>query len=486
MTVASGPQALPQGSGLGQAGPAQASTGQAPTPGPSQGRPPGQHPGGPLRASALRQATVLGAEAAARLRFWAHELAPSELPDLLAAASAPGRRLFWRHDTCLLGVGEALRLPLSPAWASPASTAGVREVLSRLRPVRASAAPPWPAAVPTALGALPYDPSQGGYLCVPKMLVGRRGKLAWATLVAEDEGSLGVEALREQLRELTPPPGTQPGPDRFILEPSMPHEQWKQLVALSVAEIQAGGLAKVVLARRVEVSANRPFLLGQALSRLVSLYPTCTVFRVEGFIGASPEVLVSKAGLGVSSHPLAGTVARSGDEAADASLLGTLLRSAKHRQEHRLVVEAIAARLGPLCSRLDVPAEPSVVALRNVSHLATDLRGTLKGPGPLPSALELAAVLQPTPAVGGAPVDRALSWQLAHEGFDRGFYAGPVGWVDARGDGEWVLGLRSAEVNGPKASLYAGSGIVAGSDPDAELAETQLKLQALLAALVRP
>jgi len=128
-----------------------------------------------------------------------------------------------------------------------------------------------------------------------------------------------------------------------------------------------------------------------------------------------------------------------------------------------------------------------VVALRNVSHLGTLLHGQLAWhPSGLPTSLELAALLQPTPAVGGLPVAAAIAWQRANEGFPRGHYAGPVGWMDARGDGAWALGLRSADISGPSACLYAGAGIVAGSDPDTELAETQLKLQALLAALVRP
>jgi isochorismate synthase EntC len=196
----------------------------------------------------------------------------------------------------------------------------------------------------------------------------------------------------------------------------------------------------------------------------------------------------------VLSHPLAGTVARSGDDVTDAALVAGLMASAKDRREHQLVVDAIAGRLAPLCRTLDVPAEPSVLALRNVSHLGTAIRGSLmaadgaamSSAASLPTSLELAALLQPTPAVGGHPTEAALQWQRDHEGFERGCYAGPVGWVDNRGDGEWALGLRSANVSGRHASLYAGNGIVAGSGPEAELAETQLKLQALLAALVRP
>jgi menaquinone-specific isochorismate synthase len=203
---------------------------------------------------------------------------------------------------------------------------------------------------------------------------------------------------------------------------------------------------------------------------------------------------------------LAGTVARSGDPATDDALVAALMSSNKDRREHQLVVDQIAAKLRPLAS-LHVPEAPSVVALRNVSHLGTSIKGTLYhgaggwadngAPGhsngknqgrsaALPTSLELAALLQPTPAVGGLPVDAAIQWQRDNEGFDRGCYAGPLGWVDRSGDGEWVLGLRSAHVSGNRAVMYAGNGIVVGSDPDAELGETQLKLQALLAALVRP
>ena len=168
--------------------------------------------------------------------------------------------------------------------------------------------------------------------------------------------------------------------------------------------------------------------------------------------------------------------------------MARLMASVKDRHEHKVVVDAIARALKPYCSSLQVPVRPSVVALRNVSHLGTVLRGTLRGGAAAgaPSSLELAALLQPTPAVGGLPVAAALRWQRENEGFQRGRYAGPVGWVDSRGDGEWAVGLRSADISGRRAALYAGAGVVPGSDPEAELAETQLKLQALLAALVRP
>jgi menaquinone-specific isochorismate synthase len=478
----------------------------------------------------LDAASVL--RSASHLRASSFALAPDQVPDMVLAAGAPERRLLWRGELALLGAGEALRIPLGPPWTGEAKTGLVHAVLNAIghdgpdlgnpgpfRPAHSGTEQAdgpvmtWPdlPSGAVALGALPYDPQSAGYLVVPEVLVARRGGAAQLTLVGPEGRPVpGLESALARLSELARPPEAALAPDGFTLAASPPHQDWERLVRRTVSAISRGELNKVVLARRVEVVANRPFVLHEALSRLASLYPTCAVFHCEGFIGASPETLVRRAGNRVFSHPLAGTIARSGDPAADDAALGALLASQKARHEHALVVEAVVSRLGPYCSQLEAPSQPSVLALRNVSHLGTPLAGKLRAPsaparltaqplgsggpswpGPswperLPTALELAAVLQPTPAVGGDPTEAAIEWQLATEGFDRGWYAGPVGWVDAAGDGEWVLGLRSAHVAGERAWLYAGNGIVAGSDPASELAETQLKLQALLAALVRP
>jgi len=164
------------------------------------------------------------------------------------------------------------------------------------------------------------------------------------------------------------------------------------------------------------------------------------------------------------------------------------LSSPKERAEHRFVIDELARALRPWCEQLEVPEAPEVLALRNVSHLATRIRGSLHAPGApsAPTALGLAALVHPTAAVAGVPRSDAMVYQRQVEGFDRGPYGGPVGWVDQTGDGSWALGLRCAAITGARAQLYAGVGVVAGSDPAAELAETQLKLQAMLAALVRP
>jgi menaquinone-specific isochorismate synthase len=260
------------------------------------------------------------------------------------------------------------------------------------------------------------------------------------------------------------------------------------LVAKAVDAIGADELVKVVLAREVVVAANRDIHVPTVLRRLRSLYPACTIVGCpvgdSRFVAASPELLVSRRGSLVCAHPLAGTIPRSGNPATDRALEDRLLSSTKDRAEHDLVVQDVARALEPWCSALDIPATPSIIELRNVSHLGTLITGTLRSGAP--SALGLAAALHPTAAVCGTPRAAALDWLAAHEGFDRGPYAGAVGWVDGRGDGEWVVGIRSAVIAGSSARLFAGVGVVDGSDPAAELAETQFKLQALLAAVVRP
>jgi menaquinone-specific isochorismate synthase len=257
-----------------------------------------------------------------------------------------------------------------------------------------------------------------------------------------------------------------------------------ETVAVATKAVREGRLRKVVLAREVMVEADRPFDVQSVLGRLRHGYPSCMVFSVDGFVGASPELLVSRTGDVVRSQPMAGTAPRSGDPSADARLAAGLLASAKDREEHQITIDMAHDTLLPWCSYLDYEAEPSVVAVANVQHLATLVQGRLSRPAP--SVLELVAALHPTPAVAGSPRDDAVAWIAAHEGFDRGRYAGTSGWVDARGNGTWAVTLRAAELDGPTARVVAGVGVVPDSDPLAELAETSAKFEALLTALVRP
>jgi menaquinone-specific isochorismate synthase len=243
------------------------------------------------------------------------------------------------------------------------------------------------------------------------------------------------------------------------------------------------GLRKVVLAREVLVEADVPFDRAVVLGRLRASYPGCFLFHVDGFLGATPELLVGRAGDVVRAQPMAGTAPRGGDPASDGRLAAGLLSSSTYRHEHQITIDMVFDTLIPWCSYLDYEPEPSVVGVANVQHLATLVEGRLSQPAP--SILELVQALHPTPAVNGWPREEARAWIAANEGFDRGRYAGAVGWLDSRGNGTFAVSIRCADVDGTTARLVAGNGIVEGSDPDAELAETQVKLQALLSALTR-
>jgi menaquinone-specific isochorismate synthase len=405
----------------------------------------------------------------------AHTVALPDAPDLLDVAGDRG--LLWRDERGgIAAAGEAFRLDFPAGLADGLAVCRAGEAL---RAVAVQDEVGLPGCGPVAIGALPFDRTAGGCLVVPRRIVGRDGNQAWLTRV-DPAGELPVtdEPARLMATPLEPP-------DQFNLTPSLPHSEWKALIAATVERIGAREFDKVVLARRVDIAANRPFVISDVLARLVALYPSCMIFSVDGFIGASPELLISRRGDQVTSHPLAGTVARSGDAHSDEALVAGLMASPKARGEHQVVVDVLRAALSPVCARLDVPETPSILGLRNVSHLATRITGQLH-PATPETALELVARVHPTPAVGGDPRDAALPYLQTVEGFDRGRYAGPVGWVDARGDGAWAVAIRSAEVHGSQARIFAGNGVVSGSDPADELAETQLKLQALLAALVRP
>ncbi len=403
---------------------------------------------------------------------------------LIAAAGSDG--ILWQHeDFGLAGRGVALRIELPRGLADGAAVAGVTGTLAAIQRGGTVAGPGTGA---VALGALPFLPGAPGSLVVPRVVIGRRGSEAWFTTITGPGDRPAAARLADQmvadaLGGFTDP---RPAPSQFTLTSVMDHDAWSRLVAGAVARIDDGALGKVVLARQIDVSANRPFVTSDVLSRLLALYPTCMIFRVDGFLGASPELLIERRGTHVASHPLAGTIGRSGDLATDEALIAGLLASPKERREHAYVIDDLRTTLGPLCESLDVPDKPTVLELRNVSHLATRLSGALSADPVVPSALELVAEVHPTPAVGGTPTDEAVAYIGEVEGFDRGQYAGPVGWMDARGDGSWAIGLRSAYVDGDHATMYAGVGIVGGSRPGIELQETQLKLQALLAALVRP
>ena len=246
-----------------------------------------------------------------------------------------------------------------------------------------------------------------------------------------------------------------------------------------------------MLARDLLATADSDIDVRWPLQQLAESYPMCWTFHVDGLFGATPEMLVRRERGLVTSRVLAGTIRRTGDDARDIALAATLARSSKDLEEHEYAVRSVADALAPHCSSMNVPEAPFVLHLPNVMHLATDVAGVVHDSAdPSGTSLDLAQALHPSAAVGGTPTEVAIALISEIEGMDRGRYAGPVGWMDATGDGEWGLALRSAEIDGPTVRLFAGCGIVADSDPEAELAEAQAKFvpvrDSLAGAELRP
>ena len=326
-----------------------------------------------------------------------------------------------------------------------------------------------------AFGSFVFDPENTAgqsVLVVPQVVLGRRNGRSWLTWVGE-----GLPEL---------PVGTAPvPPDDVHFSPGgLDEEAWPAAVAEAVERIGRGDVGKVVLARDVVAEAANDLDLRWLAGRLAAAYPRCWTFLVDGLVGASPEMLVKReAGL-VMSRVLAGTIRRTGDDDRDLNLAAALATSSKDLQEHEYAVASVARALAPFCSGMNVPEAPYILGLPNVLHLATDVTGVAE---PGVSALALAAALHPSAAVCGTPTDRARAVIAELEHLDRERYAGPVGWMDAAGNGEWAIALRCgliSETDPRQIRLFAGCGIVAESDPAAELAESVAKLVPMRDALV--
>jgi menaquinone-specific isochorismate synthase len=397
----------------------------------------------------------------------------AEVPDpgeLLARQPEPGGLAWVRRGEGLIGWGTALRLDLAPP--EPIRRAG-----DALAGLAALAEVDDPVTLPgsglVAFVSCTFDPAAvGSVLIVPALLLGRRAGRAWITTIScdgpADEPVLG-------------PVHAAPAPSRIRYAGSSSTElRWLEAVASATRRIAAGALDKVVLARDLAVWSEQP-LDGRTLTRrLAERFPDCFTFSVDGLVGATPELLVRRLGRAVDSVVLAGTAARGADPDADTALGDELLASQKDRDEHTHAVASVRAVLAPRLPDLEVDG-PSLLRLDNVQHLASELRGTLAHPDE--TVLELAAALHPTAAVCGTPTELAFALIGELEGLDRARYAGPVGWVDRAGDGELGIALRCAEVDGTRARLFAGAGIVRASLPEAELEETRIKLLAFQAAL---
>jgi isochorismate synthase len=358
-----------------------------------------------------------------------------------------------------------------------------------------------PGAGVVAVGGFPFAaagaaaPHWTGYgpggLVVPELALARRGRdvrLTVAVLAEADDLPEELVARVERRLAATrerPLPLLDPAPSgRFRIASTAPPEHYEAAVARAVERIRSGAFEKIVLAREVTVHAPSPHDPAAVFGVLRAGFGSCFVFCAgrgdAAFVGASPELLVRREGLRASTVALAGSTRRSADPAVDAHLGEQLLHSEKDREEQAIVTRRIARALKPLSVWVAAPDEPGIVRVANIQHLATPIRAQLTQPR---GALELAGMLHPTPAVGGEPHAAAAPLIPAFEGLDRGWYAGPVGWTDANEDGEFCVALRCALLRGAEARLYAGVGVVRDSDPAAELAETEVKLGALLPVL---
>ncbi|NEN86677.1 isochorismate synthase DhbC [Paenibacillus elgii] len=395
----------------------------------------------------------------------------SELIDMYEAGSS---FFLASPQRTLLAKGEAARLSVQGGADRPKSLPQhVAELLARTQ--FAGGAPS------VVVGAIPFDPAKPAELIVPQTA-------RWAGKL-----QLNSEAADRH---------RQPDAEDYKLRPVPEPEVYEQSVSRALARFRKGDLRKVVLGRTLHLTLPVKVDVNRLLHNLARHNPHGYTFAVNlapgearaawrpdksngqeprTLIGASPELLVTRTGGRLKANPLAGSAPRSSDPVEDRRRAEALLASAKDRHEHAVVIEAVADALRPYCSRLDVPREPSLVQTSTMWHLSTVVTGELADPWA--SSLELALALHPTPAICGTPTDLAQETIRESEPFDRGFFTGAVGWCDASGDGEWVVTIRCAEVEGRELRLFAGAGIVEGSSPQAELAETSAKFRTLLQAM---
>ncbi|MGH2701800.1 MAG: isochorismate synthase [Actinomycetota bacterium] len=384
--------------------------------------------------------------------------------DLLAAQPDAFGPTWLHHSDGLIAWGEAARIKVEPGEGRfERAIESLTEVFGSLEVDDEVGVP---GSGPVAFGAFSFDPgAAGSVLLVPSVIVGRRNGRAWRTLIGREPVVESQEA---------------PEDDRIrYWGPSVSEVTWLDAVTSAEAAVRAGELDKVVLARDLRVWSKTQLSPRRLLARLSARFPECYSFSVDGLIGATPELLVRVTGQSVESLVLAGSIRRGSNDAEDENLGRELLDSAKNGREHEISVRDVSAVLGELCTGLEV-GESGLLKLANVQHIATTVEGALSAHR---SALEVAAALHPTAAICGLPRSDAMAMIRRLEGMDRARYSGPVGWVDAAGNGEWGIALRCAEIDGGSARLFAGSGIVAGSTPEGELDETRIKLQAMQSAL---
>jgi menaquinone-specific isochorismate synthase len=328
---------------------------------------------------------------------------------------------------------------------------------------------------PIAIGCIPFISTNSHDFVIPKVVVGKT-----------TDGQQWVTTIDGAEFDFHAPDDIRPFAASFTVNPGVSVNQYLEAVRLTAQAVREKKIDKAVIARDIFVTTNYPFDVRAILHRLKASFGSSYRYLFEDFLGASPELLVAVEGNQVMSHPLAGTAPRTGNPTIDQKIADELIASTKNQLEHRIVIDMVRDTLLPWCSFLDWQPEPSIVAVANVQHLGTEISGQLSEPRP--SVLELAYALSPTPALGGAPKQDALDQIALVEGLDRGRYGGAIGYVNKSGEGKFAVAIRCAEFDSTRmtARLFAGGGIVGDSDPTSELAETQAKFQAMLAALIRP
>jgi menaquinone-specific isochorismate synthase len=408
-----------------------------------------------------------------------------DVAELSLLAHLPANPLAYiRGGDGLVGWGEAVRLEahgpsriqeLSAQWQALAALAEVDDQVKL------------PGTGLVAFGSIAFADSSetSSALIVPKVLLGLRDGRAWLTTIELDTDGHSVDVSGAGKFWETPTPCVSNTPVA-LQSGAQSSSAFKTSVEKAVTAITDGGLEKVVLARDLVGELPADFDIRASLNKLANRFPTCWIYSVDGLFGASPELLVRVAHGQVSARVLAGTAGRGTDPEVDKAISAALAASAKNTTEHAFAVDSLVQTLAPFCAHVDADPKPFSLALPNLWHLASDVHGVLREEA---SVLDIAAALHPTAAVAGTPRLQAQQLLAELEPFDRGRYAGPVGWIGADGDGEWAIALRGAQIEaGAEGGLrsiraFAGCGIVAGSDPDAELAETELKFSPIREAL---
>ena len=392
------------------------------------------------------------------------ETATGEPIDLLGALPDQQSVAWIRRGEGLVGWGEAARLQVRGDETFSRAQRWWNRLLAG---AHIEDSVDLPGTGPVAFASFAFDLNGLSEIVVPDIVIGTKGGQSWITSVnnASFDQSMLTHAATNPIAPTSVTWSTG----------SLSTDDWKKAVATAVERINGGELDKVVLARDVIAHIEGDIDVRYLINRLATTYPTCWTFIVKNLFGATPELLVRRTGDLVMSRVLAGTVRRQGDASTDYELATALLKSDKDLSEHAYAVHSVARALAAHCTDLEVPEKPQVLELSNVQHLATDVTGQLANEAPI---LALVASLHPTAAVCGTPTERAKSVITELEGMNRRRYAGPVGWFDNHGEGEFGIALRCAEINSEEKTIrsFAGCGIVAGSDPEMELAESISKL----------